>query len=541
MLEGNTIVPLSLWDSKQYVAHGNCVGPDTAKEDDEWALMLSFNYLFSPKVGFNVYTYAYGDEDGRALLGLTTCEDDVMVEENPTWQAYVTPNDPHFAATGSWGQAYTDQWALQRIGFKALEDQASAWHLTTGTERPVVVAVIDTGIDLTHPDLHINNIWFNQKEIPGNGRDDDNNGYIDDIMGWNFVHNINNPFDLVGHGTHVAGLIAARWNNGRGIAGINRGARIMVLKALNEVGKGWGSNIARAIIYAVNNGAQIINISAGHEGHTEFLKKVFEYAQKKGVLVVVAAGNNGLDTKGVEPANQPGTFVVTATLPNDRLARFSNWGREVDVTAPGVDVLSLRARRTDLIRKTAADPSKVKPMEGVVGPGRDYYRAAGTSFSAPLVTGLASLIWAKNPGLTRAQVARMIRHNARDIEVPGWDQFTGYGMVDARAALESDPEFFVEARITGVQAAKVGGKTVVRVLGTADANSFGQAWIEIGAGEEPTEWKKVSRTIDAPIKGAALDDLAVGNFRGSKQWVIRLITEHENGKRREARFTLKLG
>ncbi|MFQ5881017.1 MAG: S8 family peptidase [Candidatus Methylomirabilales bacterium] len=538
IIEGRNDLMLPLWDFDRFVLWGPCIKGPGSVEDDEWWEGYHFTFKFFPKIGFSVQNYAYG-VDPR-LAGLTSCAD-VTVEEDPVFGAALTPNDPHFAATGSWGQAYADQWALQRIGFKALEDQTSAWHLTTGTERPVVVAVIDTGIDLTHPDLHINNIWFNEKEVPGNGRDDDENGYIDDLIGWNFVHNTNNPFDLVGHGTHVAGLIVARWNNGRGIAGINRGARIMVLKALNEVGKGWGSDIARAIVYAVDNGAQIINLSAEHEGHTQFLEKAFAYAQKQGVLVVVAGGNKGLDTKGVEPANQPGTLVVAATLPDDKRAGFSNWGQEVDVAAPGMDVLSLRARRTDLIRKTADDPSTVEPGRAVVGRDRWYYRAGGTSFSAPLVSGLASLIWAKNPQLTHVQVARMIRQSARDIEVPGWDQFTGYGLLDARAALAADPAFFIEARIAGVQVARRGKKVFLQVNGTINADRLKKAWIEIGKGEKPSEWKKVSQDVTQPVQDGALDAIPASHFKGAKQWTIRLMVEHENGKKREAWFSLKLG
>ena len=525
------------------IASGPCLkGPSLGPADDEWWREAFWK---SGKYGNIVYGYAYGNETGAAILGglggLIGCVDPALeLILDVVWLIADVPDDPHFTRKGSWGQAYADQWALQRIGFTALEDEASAWHLTTGTERPVVVAVIDTGIDLAHPDLHINNIWINEKEVPGNGRDDDNNGYIDDAIGWNFVNNSNNPYDLTGHGTHVAGLIAARWNNGRGIAGINRGARIMVLKAFNDVGKGWGSNVARAVVYAVDNGAKIINLSATHEGHTKFMERALAYAQKKGVLVVVAAGNKGLDTKGVEAANQPGTLTVAATLPNDRRAGFANWGQEVDVAAPGVDVLSLRARGTDLNRFVAEDPKKVKPREAVVGKDKAYYRASGTSFAAPLVSGLASLIWAKNPKLTAAQVARMISQSARDIEVPGWDQFTGYGLVDARAALTADPNWYLVGKIQALRGVQEAGQPVIEVAGTVDGSSLAGYEVQVGKGKEPKDWRTVAKKPGRKISSGVVARLKPADFGAPGTWTVRVVARDRKGKTRESRAVITL-
>src|SRR5258706_3848716 len=434
--EGANNYNLSHYKFDRWVVGGNSLSLTSAYQYDGWKptsyTKIGTNYGLS--TGWTIGTgldYKFGS--------------DVTVEKDFSLDAYITPNDPLYGSSGTWKQSYADQWALKRIGFKPLEDPTSAWHSTTGTESPVVVAVLDSGIDLTHPDLNIANIWRNPKETPGNARDDDNNGFIDDLIGWYFVQNNNNPFDLAGHGTHVAGLIAARWNNGRGIAGINRGARIMPLKVLNEIGKGWGSDLARAVVYAVDNGAKIINISAGHEGHAKFLEKALAYAQEKNVLVVVAAGNTAIDAKGVEPANQPGALVVAATLPNDKPGGFSHYREMVHLAAPGVDVLSLRAQGTDVVRKVATDPSKNKPGESAGGKDRPYDRRSGTSFAAPLVTGVASLMLAKNPNLTAEQIKRMLMMSADDIEAPGWDQLTGYGLVNARQAIEADPDYYLYA------------------------------------------------------------------------------------------------
>ena len=539
---GDNYYDKTAWTYVRGGLSGDCLAARLGVESDEYPSRAAWRAGSGPT--HVVYAYAVPGEAHEAeilaeLGGASDCRES-RAWTDTVWGADVTPNDPHFARKGSWGQDYADQWALQRIGFKALEDKASAWHVTTGTERPVVVAVIDTGIDLTHPDIHINNIWINEKEIPGNLRDDDGNGFIDDHIGWNFVNNSNNPYDLTGHGTHVAGLIAARWNNGRGIAGINRGARIMVLKVLNDLGKGWGSNVARAIVYAVDNGAQVINLSASHEGKTNFMKDALAYAQEKGVLVVVSAGNKGLDTQGVEAANQPGTLVVSSTLPDDKRAPFTNWGQEVDVAAPGVDVLSLRARNTDLNRFVAEDPEKVKPGEAVVGPDRAYYRAAGTSFSTPLVSGLASLIWAKYPKLTSVQVARMIRQSARDIEVPGWDQFTGYGLVDARAALTADPGWYIVAKIHSLKGVQEAGQPVVEVVGTVEGSNLAGYEIQLGKGKEPKEWRTVAKKPRRKVVHNVVARLKAADFGAPGAWTVRLVARDRKGQTRESRAVITL-
>ncbi|MFQ5881018.1 MAG: S8 family serine peptidase [Candidatus Methylomirabilales bacterium] len=458
-------------------------------------------------------------------------------EENYCRGKQAGPHDPYFHSQGAWGQRYADQWAIQRIGLTA--DRASAWQLLDPQKaQPVVVAVIDTGLDWNHQDIAWDNIWVNTDEIPDNGIDDDKNGYVDDIIGWDFFHQGNKPWDRDGHGTFVAGVIAATQDNGVGIAGINPHAKIMVLKALNNFGHTRASYLAEAILYAANNGARVINLSVGGKKLTRTEQIAVEYAQAKGVVIVVAAGNEGINVQEFGPAGLPHVITVASTDLHDKRAIFSNWGSGIDLAAPGMDVLSLRARRTDLMRDIPG--VKYTAGQAYVGQDKRYYRASGTSFSAPIVAGAASLLLSRDPELTNDQVKRMILQSAKDIEVPGTDQHTGYGLLDVRAALAADPAFFIEARLTRVQPAQEGGQTVVRVSGTADANAFAKAWIEVGPGKHPTKWKQVSRTLTRPVKGGTLDDLAAGHFRGAKQWVLRLIVEHENGKRREARFQLKL-
>jgi len=164
---------------------------------------------------------------------------------NPAWsqQAVLEPPDNHyFVSEGSWGQAYPDQWALKRIGFDA--SPQSAWRLVKRDAEPVIVAVIDSGLDWNHKNIDWDSIWHNPKEIPGNGIDDDSNGYVDDVIGWDFFDQDNQPWDYDGHGTMVAGIIAGSWNDKSGIAGVNPFTRLMVVKAINNFGHTRASYIA---------------------------------------------------------------------------------------------------------------------------------------------------------------------------------------------------------------------------------------------------------------------------------------------------------
>jgi subtilisin family serine protease len=401
------------------------------------------------------------------------------------------------------------------------------------------VAVIDSGLDTGHPDLPQDALWRNPAEVPGNGLDDDRNGYLDDVWGWDFSGNTGDVRDVDGHGTFVAGLIAAKRGNGEGIAGINPHARIMVLRALNRHGEARASHLAEALAYAADHGARIANISAGGTPLTRTEARAVAYAHGKGMLVVAAAGNDGAEVGAYAPAGLDHVLTVAATGPDDERAAFSNWGAAIDVAAPGVDVLSLRARHTDLMLGSLG--TDYEPGSAVVGEGRRYYHASGTSFSAPLVAGVASLLWSGDPSLSPAQVRRMILQSARNIDAPGPDQFSGYGLLDARAALEADPEFFIETRIQGVRVVQAAGAPVVRVIGTATANAFGRAWLELGEGGEPTAWKRVAATIREPVTNGPLRDVPARAFTGAKEWTLRLIVEHADGRRREAWFALNLG
>lgn len=449
--------------------------------------------------------------------------------------AYDSPKDPHSSAKGSWGQDYDDQWAIKRLGFDGGPD--SAWRRVKPSAQPVIVAVIDTGLDWNHRDIDWKNIWQNPGEIPDNGIDDDNNGYVDDIIGWDFFADSNKPWDHDGHGTFVTGIIAGAWND-TGIAGINPDARVMVLKAINNFGHSRASYLARAIVYAVDNGARVINLSVGGKEISAIEQDALDYAHRNNAVVVVAAGNEGVDVGNYGMAASDKVITVASTGFKDERQAFSNWGRAIDIAAPGLDVLSLRARRTDTMRDISG--VDYQPGAAYVGADKRYYRASGTSFSAPMVAAVASLLIANDPSLTHEEVKRILVNSARDVDIPGIDQYSGHGLLDARAALAADRDFDIQAEITGVAVVAEGGGQRVRVSGTATANRFASARIELGAGANPATWTAAGELTEAVMAGV-LASIDASQFRGSPLWTIRLIVTHHDGTTRETRFELRLG
>lgn len=308
-----------------------------------------------------------------------------------------------------------DAWGMAQIG------AATAWSRSV-QGRDMVVAVTDTGVDYNHEDL-VANMWRNTKEIPDNNIDDDKNGYVDDIVGWDFAANDNKPYDLSvdlfsllfgggnpGHGTHVAGVIAARYNNGIGIAGVAPQAKIMALRFISEQGQGTTEAAIKAIDYAVANGAKVINASWGGEKGDEddsALVEAIERAEKAGVIFVAAAGNgrsNGTSSGGYDNDNDPKPAIpatlsvdnivsVAAIDSTEQLGSFSNWGnRTVKLGAPGVKVLSTVPG--DRYQDTVID----LPMFGITATWD------GTSMAAPHVAGAFALTWSDHPTWSYKQV-----------------------------------------------------------------------------------------------------------------------------------------
>jgi subtilisin family serine protease len=451
-----------------------------------------------------------------------------------------TPNDPYLYSKGSWQQSYQDQWGHWKIGLIPMGMGNSAWDIETGEKNPVVVAFVDSGLDYIHPEIQKQNVWINTKEIPGNGIDDDKNGYVDDVIGWNFIENNNNPWDNDGHGTFTAGIVVATINNKEGIAGINRGVKIMPLRALNFMGRGSSSHMVQAIVYAADNGARIINVSIEQLEHekSNAMQWAVDYAHKKGALIVVASGNQGRDTATISPSGLNNVLTVAASDSQDKRMGFSNWGKYIRIAAPGEEILSLRARRSDLL--VMAGGKDYKAGRAFLGSDAKYYHATGSSFSSPFVAGVASLILAKNPRLNAAQVERMLLMSADDIETPGWDQLTGYGRLNARKALEADPDYYLYAELHRVEAARDGGRTVLQLYGRAEASHWGNYQVEIGDAEKPTSWKKAGQMTGRQVKDGVLATLTRSDFGAAGKWTIRIVAQDGKGQSRESRLNFTL-
>jgi subtilisin family serine protease len=277
-------------------------------------------------------------------------------ELNSIARTMVLPDDTSFER--QWSMRNTGQEVLGIKGIAGSDTGAHrVWTRETGS-RSVVVAVIDTGIDWHHPDL-AGNIWINPGEIPDNGLDDDGNGFVDDVRGWDFVHNDNDPTDANGHGSHVAGIVAARGNNGVGIAGVAWEVSLMPLRALGSNGRGYLSDILSAIEYAIDNGATVINASYGRGTYSRAEFEALALAQEAGILLVAAAGNGAVNAdiapsypaayrEALDSGDQRtlwNIISVAATTHKDQLAHFSNYGAEsVHVAAPGWAIYSTLPR-----------------------------------------------------------------------------------------------------------------------------------------------------------------------------------------------------
>lgn len=284
---------------------------------------------------------------------------------------------------------YSHQWGLPKIAAPA------AWDITTG--NGITVAVIDTGIDLSHPDFG----------CPGKL-----------VGGRNFVNPLLEPLDGNGHGSHVAGIIGACSNNNLGVTGLAWGARLMPVKVLDDLGNGTYANVSAGIRYAADNGVKIINLSLGGPADSLTLKAAVQYAHDRGALVVAAAGNcamggfgcDGKINPDIYPAAYSTTMAVAAADEFDNRASFSEFRPYVEVAAPGVSVYSTYS-------------------------SGDYTWLSGTSMATPYVAGLAALIWSVDPSLSRDKVRSVIQLSTDDLGVPGKDDHFGYGRINARKAL----------------------------------------------------------------------------------------------------------
>ncbi|NHN30918.1 S8 family peptidase [Paenibacillus agricola] len=334
---------------------------------------------------------------------------------NDVIAAPVAPNDSLY-------QRY--QWNLPLV------DTELGWTITKGS-KDVIVAVVDTGVDLDHPDL-VNQL----------------------VGGYNVVDVELPPMDDVGHGTHVAGVIGAIINNRIGVAGMSWYNPIMPIKVLDHTGAGSTYAVAQGIIWATDHGAKVINLSLGNYADANFLHDAIQYAYDHDVVLIAASGNDNTEQAGY-PAAYPEVFAVAAADAQRKKATFSNYGDYIDVAAPGVSIASTY-------------------------PHNQYASLSGTSMASPHVTALAALIRSANPKLSNHEVMQIMRDTATDAGPVGKDKYFGYGIIDVAAALRS------AAGIKNKEAASAesGGSTTI---GTDNGNNVWGTWLQRLLGQLQTE------------------------------------------------------
>ena len=344
----------------------------------------------------------------------------------------VTPNDNYFNLQYSLkndGSFSTNFMSNNNIlaSPKADINIEGLWDYSTG-DPELIVAVIDSGMNLTHEDL-AGRFWTNEDEIEGNNIDDDGNGYIDDVNGWDFMNNDNDPTDDHGHGTNVGSIALATGNNSIGIAGVNWNSKIMVLKSLDENNSGSYSAMIESIYYAVDNGAKVINFSIGGSGYSEALREAVNYCYDNNVVFVACMMNYDNEVT-YYPAGYKNTIAVGATDPRDYRASPFNWtfsdgspsgsnfGNHIDLVAPGLQIAG------------ASNSSNSA-----------YNYWSGTSQATPLVAGVASLLISVDQNLSVDDIKNYLINSADDEigesseDTVGWDKYYGHGRLNATNAI----------------------------------------------------------------------------------------------------------
>jgi len=427
----------------------------------------------------------------------------------------------------------SEQWGLAAI--RARE----AWSIVRGSDS-VPVAIIDTGVDYTHPDL-APSMWINETEdLNGNGRfdpfptteggdcnglDDDGNGYTDDVIGWDFTdapelpgtgdwrERDNDPMDEgpQSHGTHVAGIACAAADNGEGIAGVAPGCRIMALRAgFGPVGYLQEDDVSSAIVYAVQNDASVINMSWGDVVVSPMIRDVLAYAHAHDCILVASAGNSGTDQLHY-PSGYDYTISVGNSSMDDDLTPGSNYGPTIDVVAPGQRILST------LI-------------------GGTYGTLNGTSMSAPHVSGLAALIRSYRPTFTNEEVRHALTAGAIDLGAPGIDQYFGGGRIDCPNSISLERALSVEIDNPYTDA---GIADDIAIEGTVRGLLLDWWALYYGEGRNPVVWHEIGsmhteQAIQETLEVFTIDEVADGEY------VIRLVAEDLNGVRNERRTPVEI-
>jgi subtilisin family serine protease len=431
-----------------------------------------------------------------------------IIEPNWIVQADAIPNDPQFHLL--WGLQNTGQTG----GFPGSDIRAvPAWDVETGSPS-VIVAVIDTGVDIYHPDLAAN-IWINLGEIPGNKVDDDGNGWVDDVNGYDFFNLDADPTDDVGHGTHVAGTIAAVGNNSVGITGVAWNARLMALKFLGANGTGPISAAVEAIEYAIQMGAHVLNNSWGGTRFSSILQIAIQSANQQGIPFVAAAGNAGVSLESFThyPASYdlPNVIAVASTTSQDALSPFSNFGpTKVDLAAPGSSIWSTR-------------------------PGAEYGYESGTSMATPHVSGALALLRSEFPNMPGEQLRATLLSSVD--AVPALEGFVLAGGRLNVARMLSGPDSIPPAPVASLVVHRVDSdRVVLRWTATGDDGELGRASrydlrFDFGPIDESSfEFAQPAGMVPVPGPAGSTEEATVEGLRHETTYTfaLKVIDEYGN-------------
>jgi subtilisin family serine protease len=491
MIETKSLISYSGGKGEKLSGYGNSL--------NQW-----YKIKFEENINLDSVILEYKDDGNLEYMG----------KNNKPVLVDATPDDEYFSIQWplyNFGQDYPVPGGLMDSGIPNSDiNILSTWDVEIGDEN-IVVAVLDTGVDYHHIDV-VDNLWINVDEIPDNQIDDDNNGYVDDVVGYDFSFDDNpdggdnDPMDPHGHGTHVSGTIAAGTSNGVGISGVCQECKIMPLKFFYDAGE---FEIAQAFRYAVDNGARVLSNSWTFNGgyDSEIVNDAIDYAYHERDAVIVFAAANSNTNEKCYPAANPLTISVAATDSADTRASFSNYGSWVDVAAPGVDILSLRASGTDMY-----GDGGLHIFED------DYYIASGTSMAAPHVAGIAALILSKNPQFSSEEVRNILKSA---IEYPNSEEYIGTGRVDSHSAISVESIPIVELYTNIDPDVAIEQDILINFYGTAMGSSFVEYSLNIGEGVYPDYWNLILSS-DSEINSDFLYTLDTSTLRDGK-YAVKLV------------------